>query len=52
MEKVLLNLSLIFTLVYFYRITRHGLHILQLENYYLDRYAVWMKRCIISMTKY
>ena len=46
MEKVLLNLSLILTLVYFYRITRHGLHILQLENYYLDRYAVWMKRCI------
>lgn len=46
MEKVLLNLSLILILVYFYKITRHGLHILQLENYYIDRYAVWMKRYI------
>lgn len=44
MEKVLLNFSLILILVYFYRVTRHGLHILQLENYYIDRYAVWMKR--------
>lgn len=46
MEKVLLNFSLILILVYFYKITRHGLHILQLENYYVDRYAVWMKRYI------
>lgn len=46
MEKVLLNFSLILILVYFYRITRHGLHILQLENYYLDRYFGWIKRCI------
>ncbi len=45
-EKVLLNFSLILILVYFYKITRHGLHILQLENYYVDRYAVWMKRYI------
>ena len=44
MERVLLNISLILILVYFYRVTRHGLHILQLENYYIDRYAVWMKR--------
>ena len=44
MEKVLLNFNLILILIYFYRITRHGLHILQLENYYIDRYAVWMKR--------
>ena len=44
MEKVLLNFNLILILIYFYRITRHGLHILQLENYYLDRYVVWMKR--------
>lgn len=46
MEKVLLNFSLVFMFVYFYRITRHGLHILQLENYYISRYAKWMKRCI------
>lgn len=46
MEKVLLNFSLVLILIYFYKITRHGLHILQLENYYLDRYAVWMKRYI------
>ena len=44
MEKFLLNFNLILILAYFYRITRHGLHILQLENYYLDRYVVWMKR--------
>ena len=44
MEKILLNLNLILILAYFYKVTRHGLHILQLENYYLDRYAVWMKR--------
>ena len=46
MEKVLSNISLILILIYFYKITRHGLHILQLENYYIDRYAVWMKRYI------
>ena len=44
MEKVLLNFCLILILTYFYIVTRHGLHILQLENYYIDRYAVWMKR--------
>ena len=46
MEKVLLNFSLILVLIYFYKITRHGLHIWQLENYYLDRYVAWMKRYI------
>lgn len=46
MEKLLSNISLILILIYFYKITRHGLHILQLENYYIDRYAVWMKRYI------
>ena len=35
MEKVLSNISLILILIYFYKITRHGLHILQLENYIL-----------------
>ena len=46
MEKVLLNFSIVLILIYFYKITRHGLHILQLENYYIDRYAVWMKKNI------
>ena len=46
MERFLLNFALILILVYFYKITRNGLHILQLENYYVDRYAVWMKRYI------
>ena len=49
MEKVLLNFSLFLIFVYFYRITRHGLHILQLENYYISRYAKWMKRCITKV---
>ena len=46
MEKILLNLSIILFAVYFYKKIRHGLHILQLENYYNDRYAVWMKKNI------
>lgn len=46
MEKVLVNLCLIFIFIYFYKIIRHGLHILQLENYYLDRYIAWMTKNI------
>lgn len=46
MEKVLLNFNLFLLLIYFYRIIRHGLHILQLENYYLSRYTNWMKKNI------
>ena len=46
MEIILVNFILILILVYFYKIARHGLHILQLENYYVDRYIVWMKRYI------
>ena len=42
MEKVLLNICLVLFMVYFYKRNRHGLHILQLENYYNDRYAKWM----------
>ena len=44
MEKLLLNFSLILVLIYFYKITRHGLHIWQLENYYLDRYEKTKER--------
>ena len=42
---------MILILAYFYKVTRHGLHILQLENYYLDRYAVWMKRYLNKVLK-
>ena len=42
MEKILLNICLVFFIIYFYKKNRHGLHILQLENYYNDRYAKWM----------
>ena len=38
---LLLNISLFLFVVYFYKKIRHGLHILQLENYYNDRYAFW-----------
>lgn len=46
MEKILLNTNLILFLIFFYKKTRQGLHILQLENYYNDRYIVWMKKYI------
>ena len=44
MEKVLVNIVLLLFFIYSYQRTRHGLHILQLENYYIDRFTVWMKR--------
>lgn len=44
MERFLVNLSLFFVIIYFYKVTKKGLHILQLENYYLDRYLSWMKK--------
>ena len=46
MEKFLANLNLFIAIYFFYQRFRHGLHILQLENYYNDRYAAWMKRYI------
>ena len=46
METILLNICLILFAIYFYKKIRHGLHILQLENYYNDRYAVWLKKNI------
>ena len=42
----LANINLLLFFVYFYKKVRHGLHILQLENYYNDRYAAWMKNNI------
>ena len=46
MKNILIGLNLILFLIFFYKRAREGLHILQLENYYNDRYAVWMKRYI------
>lgn len=43
LQTLLVNISLALFIVYFYKKIRHGLHILQLENYYNDRYAFWMK---------
>ena len=43
MSIYLSNLILILFLIYIYRTNRHGLHILQLEHYYKDRYVKWMK---------
>ena len=42
----LANINLLLFFIYFYKKVRHGLHILQLENYYNDRYAAWMKNNI------
>ena len=46
MQNLLIGLNLFLFLIFFYKIAREGLHILQLENYYNDRYLVWMKRYI------
>lgn len=46
MMGLLIGLNLVLFLIFFYKRAREGLHILQLENYYNDRYVVWMKRYI------
>lgn len=46
MQNIFIGLNLILFLIFFYKRAREGLHILQLENYYNDRYAIWMKRYI------
>lgn len=43
MSIYLSNIVLVLFLIYIYRTNRHGLHILQLEHYYTDRYVKWMK---------
>jgi UDP-N-acetylmuramoyl-tripeptide--D-alanyl-D-alanine ligase len=42
MEYIII-INIILFAIYFYKKNRQGLHILQLENYYNDRYAVWLK---------
>jgi len=44
MELALLEFNLFLFLIFSYKKIRHGLHILQLENYYNDRYFVWMQK--------
>ena len=44
MSVILNNFVLILFIIYFYRTNRHGLHILQLEHYYTDRYVKWMQK--------
>ena len=54
MSIYLSNLVLILFIIYFYKTNRHGLHILQLEHYYTDRYAKWMQensKTIFNMKK-
>lgn len=46
MQNLFITLNLILFLIFFYKRAREGLHILQLENYYNDRYAVWMSKHI------
>ena len=46
MQNFLIIINFILFLIFFYKKAREGLHILQLENYYNDRYVVWMKRYI------
>ena len=43
MSYYLTNITLLLFIVYFYKTNRHGLHILQLEHYYTDRYIKWLK---------
>ena len=43
MEKFLLNFNLLLLVIFLYKQVRHGTHIYQLENYYADRYAKWMR---------
>jgi UDP-N-acetylmuramoyl-tripeptide--D-alanyl-D-alanine ligase len=43
MSYWLINIIFVLFLMYFLRANRHGLHMLQLEHYYKDRYLKWMK---------
>ena len=46
MSYLKINLVFVLFLFYFLRTNRKGLHILQLEHYYKDRYINWMKQNI------
>lgn len=40
---LLYNMALLTFIIYFYKKTRHGLHMLQLESYKNERYRKWVK---------
>ena len=44
MSYLKINIIFVLFLFYFLRTNRKGLHILQLEHYYKDRYIKWMKQ--------
>ena len=50
-ERILLNISLLLFIWIFYKKTRHGMHMLQLESYHNDRYIRWMKKNIKRVVK-
>ena len=52
LQTLFLNISLVLFIIYFYKKVRHGLHILQLENYYNDRYSFWMKNNLKIVLNY
>ena len=40
---IIVNSIVLLLAVYYYKTTRHGMHILQLENYHRDRYYRWIR---------
>ena len=43
MSYLFTNVIFVLFIIYFLRTNIHGLHMLQLEHYYKDRYLKWMK---------
>ena len=43
-QIIVRNIIYILFIVYFFKRTKHGLHMLQLESYKNERYAKWMKQ--------
>lgn len=44
LQTILYNLTLILFMIYFYKKTKNGLHMLQLESYKNERYLKWVKQ--------
>lgn len=44
LQIILRNIFYLLFAIYFYKKTKHGLHMLQLESYKNERYARWMKQ--------
>ena len=43
-QIIIRNIFFVIFLIYFYKRTKHGLHMLQLESYKNERYAKWIKQ--------